>query len=216
MISASPLLKAFCLGLQFRSMQTADLLAFLAIVIALSAYIATIRLFMIDKMRERSGDERAKIRFKMKILLLADVPMTVSACSLGIYTLFNTSAPWFPWFMKIGICGFVIGGLALIGLHAYNWWKTSFSGEKPSQYLLVQFDPSDHDKCDTWIAEFEKKKSEHKCELEWKFKDDNKAMFIFFKPEDAQKATSFHFTQINTTAALTNAPTTYILTKQTK
>src|SRR5271155_1734687 len=98
-------------------MQRADLLTLLAIIIALSAYLATVRLFMIDrltKLKEKTTqlDENLKkakrIRKGLLVLLLADVPMTLSAVLLGIYILYS-NAP--SSFLRKSICLFTFAGL---------------------------------------------------------------------------------------------------------
>src|SRR5271154_7482843 len=97
-------------------MERADLLTLLAIIIALSAYLATVRLFMIDRLTqlkerktqleedsakrttqieenpakrttqiEENSKKTKSTRRGLLALLLADVPMTVSAVLLGIY-----------------------------------------------------------------------------------------------------------------------------------
>src|ERR1700733_16156237 len=98
-------------------MATSDLLALLAIVIALSAYLATIRLFAIETIREKDAEGRRRIHRDLRKLLLADIPMTMSAISLGIHALFWVS----DWFLWAGVLLFVLAGSVLFVFHMIAW-----------------------------------------------------------------------------------------------
>ena len=113
----------FCFS-ALRQMQTADLLGLLAIVIALSAYLAAVRLFAIGAIKEASNDEKRKIKTKLGWLVLADAPMTVSAVLLGLYTLW---APMPHWMLLTGIALFTFAGLMLLFFHTIAWMKSLFS-----------------------------------------------------------------------------------------
>lgn len=106
-------------------MQRADLLTLLAIIIALSAYLATVRLFAIDRLTQLAGDlqKRKKVHRNLRLLFVADAPMTVSAVFLGIYILYS-NAP--SCFLPTSIYLFTFAGLMLLIYHIYAWIK-SFS-----------------------------------------------------------------------------------------
>jgi hypothetical protein len=157
---------------------TADQLTFLAIVIALSAYLATVRLFLIARLGDLAdkqsdlNDERRVLEYKktdlsqikdatqdparkrsyektlgrlsetsirhdelseryrtkqkeaqrnLLLLLLADIPMTLSAVLLGLKILyFRTSSS----FMPASIVLFTFAGIALFLSHIRAWVET--------------------------------------------------------------------------------------------
>jgi uncharacterized membrane protein (DUF106 family) len=132
-------------------MKPADLLTLLAIIIALSAYLATVRLFALDRLTKlKEGlenisnqldenleerevgnlgktktrlEERITIHLKLCLLLFADVPMTVSAVLLGIYILYGKPA----CFLRTSVILFTIAGLVLLFNHVYAWIKSIYA-----------------------------------------------------------------------------------------
>jgi hypothetical protein len=146
--------------LAVRDIKPADQLTLLAVLIALSAYLATVRLFAIDKrhqLNERLSDleekqedlennqnqlsqqrydqrkrryseglrtikeRRSDISFNLLLLLIADVPMTLSAVLLGLYVLYeHAPSSFLPWSAYL----FTFAGLALLSFHIGAWSVT--------------------------------------------------------------------------------------------
>ncbi len=73
-----------------------------------------------------SIDKRREIKFKLAILMLADVPMILSASLLAIhvfwYKLFSVCSP--EWILHCGLWAFFIGGAIMVFLHVLAWRKS--------------------------------------------------------------------------------------------
>lgn len=105
----------------------------LALIIALSAYLATIRLIAIDKMsppRENepplSADRKKKIKQSLFWLTLADAPLVIAGLLLGLHlffpNLFNRSAP--DWMLTAAIWLFTVAGVLLVIYHFGAWYRS--------------------------------------------------------------------------------------------
>jgi hypothetical protein len=119
-----------------------QLLIFLTLIVALSAYLGTVRLFGLERLRELSDElwrlkdgnqketvtrleqKQRRTKVYLALLLFADVPMTISAALLAVYIfgLFNYPAP--SWPLRWSIYLFTAAGLALFCAHLYGWIRT--------------------------------------------------------------------------------------------
>jgi len=143
-----------------RGLGSTDLLGLLAIVIALSAYLATIRQYFIETSRNKKGEDLARTRTALHLLFWADMPMTVSAVLIGLYALFNWPSSW-VWVLWCGEIIFVLAGLLLFGYHGYGWCLT-WKRHKKAHYLPISLNAST---CTDWKRAFDAGKSKHKTEL---------------------------------------------------
>ncbi len=71
-------------------------------------------------------DKRSELKKKLRILMIADVPMIISASSLVIYVLWGRLFCGCPseWLVTIGLWAFAIGGAAMVLLHVFAWHKS--------------------------------------------------------------------------------------------
>jgi hypothetical protein len=97
-------------------------LTFFAVVVALSAYLATIRFFVIQ--RGDSTSDKASMRRDLRLLFFGDAPITMAAILVGLHALY-VIAP--HWFLSLGAWCFTLGGLMLLGHHAVAWKRTWFA-----------------------------------------------------------------------------------------
>ena len=113
-------------------MPTADVIAFLALIVALSAYIATIRLRLIDKIRETTDtDRKSELKLISFWLTFADAPLIISGVLLFFHSFWDlTIGLWFAtpgapkWLLPWSIGFFAFGGAVLVVHHAVAWWKS--------------------------------------------------------------------------------------------
>lgn len=105
----------------------------LALIIALSAYLATIRLIAIDKMSPPKGNEpplkperKKKIKQSLFWLTLADAPLVIAGLLLGLHlffpTIFDRSAP--DWMLTWAIRLFTVAGVLLVIYHLRAWYRS--------------------------------------------------------------------------------------------
>ncbi|HEY0963587.1 MAG TPA: hypothetical protein VGE69_14645 [Pseudomonadales bacterium] len=117
-------------------MPTTDLIAFLSLIVGLSAYLATIRIRIIDKIEE-CGDDTAQKARKDKLhvisigLTLADAPLVVSGLLLFFHGFWEATvgllvdspaAP--PWVLTWAIWLFSFSIIVLAIHHAIAWAKS--------------------------------------------------------------------------------------------
>jgi hypothetical protein len=122
---------------------TGDKLTLLTLIVALSAYLASVRLVAIGRLVDLKGrvstdffDKRLNtpanadverrsndIKVGLKLLTLADAPMIVSGLLLGLHIFYGLPDASLRW----SIYFFTFGGLALVGLHAHAWKRTFWS-----------------------------------------------------------------------------------------
>lgn len=169
--------------------QPADLFAFLAILIALSAYLATVRLFAIDRMQDQDAEKKRAIRVKLRLLVIPDAPMTCAAVCVGLYTLFPRWSP--KWFLPAGIGLFSFAGFALLIFHVIAWYKTFFGHHSGQSYILLRQKVDDYPK---WIEAFNKQSAKHTAKPRRIFHGDGKAV-VLLEVKDPAKAK--HFTESN-------------------
>ncbi|MCP9468614.1 MAG: hypothetical protein NNA31_01300 [Nitrospira sp.] len=76
---------------------TADVIALLSLIVALSAYVATmIRLRLIDRIKNARDEEKKKLKKISFWLTFADAPLVVSGVLLFFYAFWNnTLGLWF-------------------------------------------------------------------------------------------------------------------------
>jgi hypothetical protein len=112
-------------------MATADIIAFLSLIIALSAYIATIRLRLIDLIKDpQNAAKKPRYKTISKTLTLADAPLIISAAFLFFHgfwdsTLGKIIEGGVPcWLLPWSIYLFTFAGLVLIVHHIGAWWSS--------------------------------------------------------------------------------------------
>jgi hypothetical protein len=132
-----------------------DLFAFLTLIVAVSAYLATIRLFGIEKLRdlsehqsrlnrsltsastgtelsekgaelENAAKKKKRVKRWLALLLVADAPMTISAVLLGCYIFGIFNHPSGSLRLKWSIFLFTWAGFALSAAHAYAWFRSGW------------------------------------------------------------------------------------------
>ncbi|MCP9473425.1 MAG: hypothetical protein NNA30_11885 [Nitrospira sp.] len=110
---------------------TADVIALLSLIVALSAYVATIRLRLIDRIKNAQDEEKKKLKTTSRLLTLADAPLVVSGLLLFFYAFWNnTLGLWFfcaespNWMLSwsIGLLTFAL--VVLVAHHMGAWWKS--------------------------------------------------------------------------------------------
>ena len=115
----------------------ADEFTLLAIIVALSAYLATVRHFLLERIAASDEGEsgrtpatargRERVKQRLKILVIGDLPITAAAVLVGLHSLYS----WLPeGFLRVGIWCFTFGGLALLLMHAASWKVTFWSDKK--------------------------------------------------------------------------------------
>ncbi len=93
-------------------MQMSDLLAVIAVAIALSAYLSTVRFRLLDKSRKRYA----------KALMLADVPLVASSSTLAVCIGLKCYAnKVYPDAIAVGLCFFGLALIVLVCFHIYEW-----------------------------------------------------------------------------------------------
>jgi hypothetical protein len=106
-------------------MESADQLTTLAILIALSAYLATIRLLAIERIsRQTDKDKKQEIRLKLLWLVVPDSLLTVSALLLGFHIFSSYLAKHPGSLLAWSIWLFAAAGLLLFLSHIVAWSKT--------------------------------------------------------------------------------------------
>lgn len=112
----------------------ADEFTLLAIIVALSAYLATVRHFLLERIAASDEGEsgrapgRERIKRRLKILVIGDLPITASAVLVGLHSLYSLP----EGFLRVGIWCFTIGGLSLLVMHVASWKVTFWPGKKPA------------------------------------------------------------------------------------
>jgi hypothetical protein len=109
----------------------ADEFTLLAIIVALSAYLATVRHFLLERIAASDEGEsgrttvepqgRKRIKKRLLVLVIGDAPITAAAVLVGLHSLYS-SPP--QWFLRVGIRCFTIGGLFLLVMHIASWLET--------------------------------------------------------------------------------------------
>ena len=131
-------------------MPNVDVVAFLSLIVALSAYIATIRLRVFDRIRElrnemeddmhmtQQKESRSKLRINSlkgfaKALTLVDAPLVVSAVLLFFHGFWNMTLGLYitsglpTWLLPASIYCFMFSGVLMVVYHICAW-KKSFCG----------------------------------------------------------------------------------------
>ena len=108
-------------------MDTNDSLTLFAIIIALSAYLATLRWLTIVRIGKSVDNEDKQILKKsLQLITLPDVPLVISAVLLFAHIfwiyLLGTAAPDFLFTWSVYL--FAISFLTLIAYHIIEWYKT--------------------------------------------------------------------------------------------
>lgn len=132
--------------LTLKTMGWGDLLGFLAIIIALSAYLGAIRVFGIQtilslakakdagkkKVEERSAREKAELERKASLeqllftIAFPDIGLILSGVFLIAYIFSEVLFPWprADWLFTTSVVLFVGAILLLVFYHGYAWGKT--------------------------------------------------------------------------------------------
>ena len=109
-------------------------LTFFTILVALSAYLASVRLVAIARLGELNDPEtdkpevraeriraqRAKIKRNLRWLTVADIPMVLAALLLGLHVFYF----WPAWTLHGSFYLFTFAGLALLASHGFAWWRS--------------------------------------------------------------------------------------------
>jgi hypothetical protein len=107
-------------------MPTTEVIALLSLILALSAYVATMRLRLIDQIKADSDPKRKnKLKRVSRCLTLADAPLIVSGVLLFFHGFWdNTLGLWISdpeapgWMLPWSICVFTFAIVVLVGHHA--------------------------------------------------------------------------------------------------
>ena len=111
-------------------MPIADQLTTLTVLIALSAYLGTIRLLAIDRLRSANSSEpkspskEKSIKGKLMWLTLADIPLTVASLllAINIFGGYLTETPSTLYIWSIWLCA--VAGVVLFISHLFAWIKS--------------------------------------------------------------------------------------------
>jgi hypothetical protein len=100
------------------ALDSSSSLAFLAFLVALSAYLATVRLFLKQPTTTTSGATvSASKKLALVLITVADLPMILAALLLGLHIF--AFAP--PAFLRLSFLLFVFAGGTMVILHAREW-----------------------------------------------------------------------------------------------
>jgi hypothetical protein len=113
-------------------MPTADLIAFLGLIVGLSAYVATMRLRLIDQIKSATDDARKRNLKNFSLALtLADAPLVVSGILLFFHGFWDrTFGKWAgdpqppDWMLTASVWLFTVAILNLAIHHSFAWWKS--------------------------------------------------------------------------------------------
>lgn len=106
-------------------METQPEWGLLGIVIALAAYIATVRARILDKAANAAEAQRPRLYRAARTLMWADVPLVVAGLTLGLHNLLLAGG-YAPCALLAPV-GLIAAGLALLVLavlHANEWYKS--------------------------------------------------------------------------------------------
>ena len=122
-------------------MDDSNLYTLLAITIALSAYLASIRLYAINKINNLPANSRResikrKIKENLFYIFLIDMPLVIGSFFIYLHLfwhhLFNIGKP--TWFFTIGIWLITGAILLMILAHIGSWLKTV------CEYIDIKFE----------------------------------------------------------------------------
>lgn len=101
------------------------MLTLLTIIIALSAYLATMRGLLRERIRHAPEWRRQELRVSLYLLILPDAILVLSGLLLGIYVFYAYLLDGEPpaWLLTRAIQLFVAAGFALTGLHVVEWLR---------------------------------------------------------------------------------------------
>ena len=131
-------------------MDTSGLITLLAITIALSAYLASIRLALITKISDldkqnsnnkedniKKEEEKATIKMKLYYLAWADIPLVIGSVILFIYIFWDDLFVWGKpsWLFTVCIYIIFMGVIILAGSHFATWRKTHSEFKKALQII---------------------------------------------------------------------------------
>jgi hypothetical protein len=113
-------------------MPPTDVIAFLSLIVALSAYLATIRLRLIDRIKKADENQKKRLKLISFWLTFADAPLIVSGVLLFLHGFWGKTLGswWFAsptapgWLLPWSVGLFWFGGLFLVGHHIAAWWKS--------------------------------------------------------------------------------------------
>ena len=103
-----------------------ELLTLLAIIIALSAYLATMRGVLRERIRGAPEARKQHLRVSLYLLILPDALLVISGLLLGLH-IFYAYLPGVGeppvWLLRRAIQLFIAGGLCLVVLHLVEWLR---------------------------------------------------------------------------------------------
>jgi hypothetical protein len=100
-----------------------DLFTLLAIILALSTYLAAARFFLLGELKKAAvgSPQRKGLHTYLRVLTLPDALMTFSGMCLGLNLLFlNAPSSLVTWSIWL----FLFAALILFGFHVYAWFKS--------------------------------------------------------------------------------------------
>lgn len=106
-------------------MDSSELLTVIGIIIALAAYLATVRGRILDKARTATGDDKIRLKRYAKMLVLADAPLVLSGALLSVYAgskMFAHTAS--ECLLLLGMSIFALALVVLMCFHVYEWYKS--------------------------------------------------------------------------------------------
>lgn len=108
------------------SLGNSDLLTIIGVIIALAAYIASVRGRILDKAVAASIEiKKTELKNYAKRLMFADVPLIISGLMLIIYTALKTFANTeIGILLNLGMSLFAIALAVLAIFHALEWYKS--------------------------------------------------------------------------------------------
>lgn len=120
-------------GLFFRGEMEPDVaVSVLSLLVALSAYLAAVRLFLQERLggfKDQGARDEGKIRSKLRWLSAPDSLLIGAAVFLAGYVFFSPE----PWLVRLAVGLALLGGGALVVLHAFEWiksWTKSSKGKE--------------------------------------------------------------------------------------
>ncbi len=107
-----------------RGFEHADELTLLAIMVALAAYLATVRFYLISQFEPKPGVKRDKGRIHRTLwgVGAADILVTTSAILIAVHALFEAPG----WTFNAGVWFAVAAAILLLVFHVFAWGKTFF------------------------------------------------------------------------------------------
>ena len=113
--------RSFGSGLNEAVVNSSESLTLLGFLVALSAYLATIRLFLQQEADKKKADpDHLKHTVMLSFITIADLPMVLAALLLGLHIFIFLAAGWF----RVSLVLFIFAGMVMVLLHSREWAKS--------------------------------------------------------------------------------------------